>query len=272
METSMKNNNPKGTDHWDRIAKRTNGPLFQDQIALYKRKVHLDLISAWAPRGQAMSVLKTDLFEEAFGKDSLLDALGASYAFTVGIDISCIVVNKAKLKFPEYPSLVTNVCNLPFKEKSFDLIVSNSTLDHFPPRILPDTMNELWRILKPEGCLILTLDSRHNILHVLSNYIRRWMGKIYAERCYTIKETSRMLKESLFKITDVTAIYHIPPGVNFLAKKLHKSIGPGANKWIQYVIDICNKVGQFPTLFLSGRYIALRAIKTDKAKIEGKKE
>lgn len=262
------NNNPSQTDRWDRIAKKMSGPVFQGQIALYKKNEHLGLISAWALRGPAKSILKTDLFEEAFGEDSLLDVLGTYYNFAVGIDISQIAATKAKLRIKEHPSLVADTCHLPFKAESFDIVLSNSTLDHLPPHLLPGAISELERTLKPEGCLILTLDSRHNILHLLSNYFRRWMGKIYAERCYTVKEASRMLKESLFEITDVAAIYHVPPGVNFLAKQLFNIIGPKANSWIQSIINICDRVGKLPTCFLSGRYIALRAVKTRKSKLE----
>jgi len=157
----MSHNNLWGADYWDSIARKMNGPIFQDQIALYKRKEYLDLISIWAPSGNGKSTLKTDLFEEAFGRDSLIDTLGLSFTFTVGIDLSRVVVKKAKERLLGYPFLVSNICRLPFKEESFDFILSNSTLDHLPFDMLYDGINEMWRVLKNGGCLILTLDSRH---------------------------------------------------------------------------------------------------------------
>jgi hypothetical protein len=77
---------------------------------------------------------------------------------------------------------------------------------------------ELCRVLGRAGCLILTLDSRHNPLHVLSNYIRRWTGRIYAERCYTVSEVRTALVPQPVAVTDVTAIYHVPFAVNFLRR------------------------------------------------------
>ena len=60
---------------WDAVAAGQREPQFQEQIALYKRRENLDLVAAWAP-AHARVALKTDLFEEAFGNDALLDALG----------------------------------------------------------------------------------------------------------------------------------------------------------------------------------------------------
>ncbi len=266
----MSDNNPWGTDYWDGVARGMNGPIFQEQIALYKRKEYIDLISAWIPSDNRGSMLKTDLFEEAFGRDSLIDTLGLSYPLTVSIDISGTIVMKAKERLPAYPFLVGNICRLPFKEESFDFVLSNSTLDHLPIDMIPDAINELWRVLKQGGCMILTLDSRHNPLHLLSHYIRRWMGGYHEEHCFTIQETTALLDKGRFHVSDVTAIYHIPPGINFMAKMLYKAIGPHSDRLMQYIINIFHKVGQLPTRFITGRYIALRAVKAKESEYKEK--
>lgn len=266
----MSHNNLWGSDYWDGVARRMNGPIFQEQIAMYKRRLYLDLISAWAPPvedpthradREARTLLKTDLFEEAFGKDLLLDSLKEKYSTTIGMDISNVVAEKAKKQVPGISCLTNDVCNLPFKNESFDLILSNSTLDHLPFDMISNGINELWRVLKQGGCMILTLDSRHNPLHLLSHYIRRWMGGYYEERCFTIQEATALLNKGQFHVFDITAIYHIPPGINFMAKMLHKAIGPRSNRLIRYMIDIFHKGGQLPTRFFTGRFIAIHAVK-----------
>jgi SAM-dependent methyltransferase len=247
-------------EDWDALARRTTEPQFQEQIAFYKRQENLALIAAWAPP-QARSLLKTDLFEEGFGKDSLLDVLVEAYPMAVGMDISGVVAAAAKGRVPAARYVVSDACALPFKAERFDLIVSISTLDHLLPESLPHALGELCRVLRPAGCLILTLDSGHNPLHVLSNHLRRWLGRIYAERCYTVAELMVALAPYPVQVTETTAIYHVPFPVNFLAKKAHNVVGGRADAWIRGVIRLCRSVAALPTRFFTGRYIALRIVK-----------
>ena len=247
-------------EDWDALGRSMKEPQFQEQIALYKRRENLELISAWAPP-DVRRLLKTDLFEEGFGKDSLLDALVGTYPLVVGMDISHVVAAAAKGNVPGVGYVVSDTCALPFQRQSFDLIVSISTLDHLPPALLPGALGELCRVLRPAGCLILTLDSRHNPLHVLSNHIRRWTGRIYAERCYTVSEVRAALVPQPVAVTDVTAIYHVPFPVNFLAKKIRRLTGARADIWIRGVVGFCRGLAALPTRFFTGRYIALRIIK-----------
>src|SRR5437773_10850913 len=117
---------------WDSLAAGLREPQFQRQIALHKRRENLDLISAWAPR-RVRVVLKTDLFEEAFGGDALVDVLADTYPVVIGMDISKVVVEAASGRIPCAGHVVSDACHLPFKTASFDLVVSISTLDHLPP-------------------------------------------------------------------------------------------------------------------------------------------
>lgn len=251
---------PLTPDYWNALAGRMREPQFQEQLALYKRREHLDLIHAWAPRAAA-SLLKTDLFEEGFGQDLLLDSLAATAARSVGIDISAVTAAAAKARVPGASYLVGDACALPFREGSFDLIVSISTLDHLPLDSFPRAIDELARVLSPGGCLILTLDSRHNPLHVLSNLIRRRLGRIYAEHCYTVAEVAAVVATRPLTITDSTAVYHIPFPVNFLAKKLKRALGARSDRVIRTAVGIFRRLEALPTRFLTGRYIALRIVK-----------
>jgi len=245
---------------WDALARTMREPQFQEHLALHKRRENLDLISAWAPNG-VLRVLKTDLFEEAFGKDALLDALVGLYPTVVGMDISHVVTAAAKGNALGAAHVVSDTCVLPFRTESFDLIVSISTLDHLPPGLLPEALGELCRVLSPAGCLILTLDSRHNPLHVLSNHVRRWMRMIYAERCYTVNEVVAALARHPVVVTEVTAIYHVPFPVNFLAKALQRRVGARSAPWILGVVRMSRGLAKFRTRFFTGRYIALRIVK-----------
>lgn len=251
---------PLDPGYWNGLAERLGEPQFQKQIALSKRRENIELVAAWAPPG-ARRLLKTDVFEEAYGDDALLDALAAFCPAVVGMDVSRTVAAAARARWPGLPFLAADACALPFRAASFDLIVSISTLDHLPPHLLPTALGQLRDVLKPGGCLILTLDSRHNPLHVFSNYLRRRMGRIYAERCYTIGEVRAILERQAFVVTEATAIYHVQFPINFLAKKLSRLLGARADPPIRWAVGMCRALGALPTRLLTGRYVAFRAIK-----------
>ena len=62
--------------------------------------------------------------------------------------------------------------HLPFAQGAFDGIVSNSTLDHF--QSLDDllvSLKELFRVLRPGGQMILTLDNLSNPIILLRNWL-----------------------------------------------------------------------------------------------------
>jgi len=248
-------------EYWNQTASRIVPPHFQKEIALYKKKVHLDLVYRWALPGAYKRLLKTDLFEEAFGKDSLLEELSTSYGQAIGIDISGEVVARAKGNFPHNPLLVSDVRHLPFKDRSFDLIVSNSTLDHLRLGTFSSAIRELWRILQRGGCLILTLDSRHNPPHLLSHTLRNRMGRFHVERCYSMGETVGLLEGCGFHVLDHTVIYHIPPGINFLAKHLQSIMGNMIQRLMECFLHLSRVFDALPTRYLTGRYIAIKVLK-----------
>ena len=245
---------------WDGVASSLREPQFQEQLALYKRRETLALIAAWAPP-RVHRVLKTDLFEEGFGQDAILDALAGIYPVVVGMDISPVVVAAARARLSGITHVVGDAHALPFKAAAFDLVVSVSTLDHLPPDLLPRALAELCRVLAAGGCVVLTLDSRHNPLHVLSNVLRRRLGRIHAERCYTVGEVRAALSGQPVRVTDETAVYHVPFPVNFLAKRAEKLAGTRAHRPIQALVRAFEALGVLPTRFLTGRYIALRIVK-----------
>jgi SAM-dependent methyltransferase len=247
---------------WDALARSMREPQFHEQIALYKRREGLALVSSWAPP-QVRSVLKTDLFEEGFGHDALLDSFVGTYPMVIGMDVSSVVTAEARKRFPAAGYVVSDACALPFQEGSFDLIVSISTLDHLPPPLLAGALAELSRVLRRNGCLVLTLDSRHNPLHVFSNAFRRWLGRIHAERCYTIQEVQTAMAGQPWILTDATAIYHVPFPMNFLAKQAGKALGSRADGAIRVMVRACEALGRLPTRFFTGRYIALRLVRTE---------
>lgn len=247
--------------YWDRYSRKVQKGRFQDRIAQHKKDVHLRLIRAWAPSLTGRLVLKTDSYEEAFGRDALLDALAETAGKAIGLDISSEIASRAKNRFPGLSFLATTIKHLPFRTASFDVIVSNSTLDHLVVDDVPPALRELARVLKPGGTLVLTLDNKHNAWHVLSHWMRRAFGWFYTDRCYSVPQAIRLLQNAGFQVPAATAVFHVPFPVNFLAKTAERWFGRGVDPMIDQALRMFDRLDRLPTRLLTGRHIALKAVK-----------
>lgn len=250
--------------YWSRYALRVPRGFFHPRIARYKRMVHLRLLENWAPSLPGKAILKTDLYEEAFGEDALLDELGRRSGLAVGIEISPPTAARARARFAHDRILSATAASLPFRPSSFDVVFSNSTLDHLPPPEVERALAEFARVLKPRGLLILTLDNKHNPLHVLSHWVRRLFGWFYTDRCYTVEEARSAAGRSGFRVTAATAVYHVPFLVNFAAKQASRFLGRRLEPGLDRLLNLFDRGEERPTRFLTGRHIALRAVLSQK--------
>ena len=89
------------SSYWDEISDRIFENYYHDAvIGQLKRDAHLRLITRWCGDLRGKTVLKTDLFEEAFGGDALVDVLADTYPVVIGMDISKVVVEAARGRIP----------------------------------------------------------------------------------------------------------------------------------------------------------------------------
>jgi SAM-dependent methyltransferase len=144
-------------------------------VARQKQQVHLELVTRWTTQ-TAGRLLKTDLFEEGNGADQLLFDLRDQCAMPIGLDHDFDIVARARKRCPSGRAigfLVADVRSIPFKADSVDVLVSSSTLDHFSnKRDFELALQELGRVLRPGGVLILTLDNPLNPLY----WPLRWLS------------------------------------------------------------------------------------------------
>src|SRR6202030_1884380 len=103
------------------------------------------------------NLLKTDLFDEAMGS-GLYPLLSARARRVAALDFAPSVLAAATIRHPALLWCAADVRRLPFASGAFDVVVSNSTLDHF------DTREEIFaslrgfhRVLRPAGILLLTM-------------------------------------------------------------------------------------------------------------------
>lgn len=124
----------------------------------YCDALHTRLLDRWWPTAPVRRALKTDLFDEATGS-GLMGYLGRRAPEAVAVDLSSTAVRAARSRGVRL-GVRADVVDLPFAEGSFDLVVSNSTLDHLDDRrTITAALRELRRVTAPGGTVIVTLDN-----------------------------------------------------------------------------------------------------------------
>ncbi len=255
--------------YWDSLARMAAGHHLEANVAAYKRWEHVRLIRRWGGSLQGKVVLKTDLYEEAFGEDHFLFWLLNRGAAVIGMDVSPEVVRRAReraraLHKDFHCAMTTDVRRMAFKDAAFDLIISNSTLDNLPFRSVPYALSELRRILKPGGVLILTLDNGHNPLY-FSGYVLEKLfrtNRHYQDRCYSIQQVKALARQSRFHIQDTGAIVHLPTPFNKAAIFLTRCQGQRARRFLRRLIMFFAGAGKCKrTQRLTGWFLAFKMVK-----------
>ncbi|MCK4787846.1 MAG: class I SAM-dependent methyltransferase [Desulfobacteraceae bacterium] len=263
--------NESYTQYWDRIAQTINDvQQFDELIAEQFKRVYLNLLDRWIKYDQNQRVLKTDLFAEAFcpSRAFILDTL-QDIGDVVGIDISMEIACRAKLKASQQALTLLKYVNcdvrqLPFDDATFDLIISDSTLDHFRDKSdILIALTELSRVLNPGGTLIITMDNRGNIAEPL---FRLWthlgLSSIFLGKTYSIKELRQALAIIGLNVVDSTAIIHNPRFITWMGiKAIRKAVPHRFNHWIRRGLILLDKLERRNTKFLTGQFAAVKALK-----------
>lgn len=255
-------------DYWDSTASARDVSLFEKNVARYYRDEHIKLIEDWAGGLKGKKILKTDLYEESFSEEKFLFYFSEKGSYVFGMDIASNIAFKAKMQ-AKASGLVFNTCvacdvrECAFKDSSFDVVISNSTLDNLATGDVDKAMAELRRILKPQGRLILTLDNRNNFLYHLGYQIEKAINTngYYQDKCYSLREARALAVSNNFIVEDITAIVHIPTPFNKIAILLEKTKIKFFDCLIWHCVKLFSKLGNKRTKFLTGWFIALKLAK-----------
>lgn len=233
-------------------------------VAAQKRSEHQKLIRDWAGESFSGHVLKTDLFEEAYGSDRILFDLFASASRVTGIDIEFSTVQKAMVNCP-LPSarfLTTDLRQFAIQSASVDLIVSNSTLDHFETRAeFEAAVAQIAGVLRPGGLLIITMDNPWNPLYHLLRWscrLRRWPFALgYTTSAPQLRQS---LERAGLRVEATAELIHNPRLVStvlFLA--LRKLLGRYADAPVRLLLALFALLGRLPTRSFTACFVAAAA-------------
>lgn len=257
---------------WNRVGHdwrpaRSANPLLAD----HKRRVYTDLLNAWSGGARPLRALKTDMFAEAFNDEEFVSGLAWSHQM-VGIDISCSILQRARerLRTDELHGYVTcDVTRLPFRDGSFDLVVSDSTLDHFPTTSeIHASLEELARVLSPGGRLIVSIDNPANLTYPPRRLVRLWMRLGLAPYYVGVTLSSGRLRAALeslgMTVAHETAILHYPhpDGIVRFCERCVTCMGRGhLDGLVARLFRASERLGNTRLRYATGRYLAVDAVK-----------
>ncbi|MGQ9635582.1 MAG: class I SAM-dependent methyltransferase [Bryobacteraceae bacterium] len=257
---------PSQASEWERLSRQASASWYLDPlVAAQKRRLHQELIRRWAGPNFAGRLLKTDVFEEAHGKDYILFDLFPE-AEALGMDVSLESARRALRRNlnPRCSFLAADVTRLPLRTGSVDLVLSPSTLDHFSScQQLRQAVEEIARVLRPGGVAVITLDNAENPLY----WLLRW-----ASRCgwtpfrlgatLRLLQLSGLLQEAGLAVTDTELLIHNPRAVStLLFLSLRRLLGRRADKPIGALLKLFSWLQHFPTRRWTACFVAARAEK-----------
>jgi SAM-dependent methyltransferase len=223
-----------------------------------------DWLEKQLPVGRLQAALKTDAFDEAVG-DGVYPSLQKASERVYAIDISASACRLAVDRWSRLAATASDVRNLAFRDDSFDLVLSLSTLDHFASvSEIESALRDLCRVLRPGGCLLLTLDNLSNPFVRLRNSLHWRFLKGSGLVPYPVGVTLRpdqlreLLERTGFEVRDLRTLMHVPraPAVA-LAGLLDRADGPLAGRFFCRIHRWFELLAKLPTWRWSGCYIAV---------------
>jgi len=258
------------TGYWDTVAAEWHASHPQELWRQHSDAVNAGLLRRWLPAAPSNRILKTDAFDEAVG-DGLYPLLASRSAATVALDISTSALHSARRRHRRLAGCAADARVLPFAVDTFDVIVSNSTLDHFPHGTdIVSSLREMHRVLKPGGRLLLTLDNPLNPVIALRNKLpfrflnRMGLVPYYVGATYGPRALRRILCEVGFDLHDMTAVMHCPRVIGVqLATLLSRHAAAATQRRVLNSWMALEGLAKWPTRFLTGHFVAVLAVKPD---------
>lgn len=254
--------------YWNSVSRTFIVGEQQSLWRCHSDQINISLLKDWMGGRPCTDLLKTDLFDEAVSQ-GLYPFLQEHAEIVHGIDCAPEIVEEAKERFPELNAICADVRDLPYSDNRFDVVVSNSTLDHFQSTDdIEAGLLEIYRTLRQGGELQISIDNLQNPIISLRNLlpyrllrslhlVPYFVGKTYGRRGLTTA-----LEKAGFQILDTRAIMHCPRVLAVaVARILQKRV---SNKTQQRFLALLAKfefLARLPTGFFTGHFVAIRALK-----------
>lgn len=255
-------------DYWDEVGMEWRGGDRDRLWRHYSDSVYRRFLEHRLSRGGPERVLKTDMFDEAAAQ-GVYDLLAHRCSAVVGIDISAQVLRAARHNVGIVPLVCGDVQRLPFRDESFDVVISMSTLDHF--HSLDEmfaAIGELRRVVRPRGELLLTIDNLANPLIAVRNALPfPWLHKLglvpyFVGATCGPRRLQRALLAMGFEVCESGALLHCPRVLAVLLLRfLYDRAGEGTWRWVIRALNAFEGLSEWPTRYVTGNFVYVRAVR-----------
>jgi SAM-dependent methyltransferase len=254
--------------YWDTVARDWSDTQPQSLWRAHSDAINISFLARWMPAAGIERVLKTDLFDEAYSQ-GLYPFLSANVKTVFGMDISELPSRAARSRYNGFRTICADVRQLPFVDEAFDLLVSNSTLDHFESHEeIIASLRELHRVLQPGGHLLLTLDNMANPAVALRNRLpfrllnRLGIVPYYVGASFGPWRLKSVLQRMDFEVTEVTSLMHFPRVLGVaITRLLERHATTSTQQKILRFLLAFERLSKLPTRFITGQFVAVKAVK-----------
>jgi len=259
----------KDSQYWDGVAYRWSDRRRQ---ALWRRfcdRINGRMIRRAVAGCSGGRALKTDLFDETIGSSKLISELARGERQVFGIDLSPVSARAARRSTPTLGACASDARRLPFADRAFDIVLSNSTLDHMDSlQDVAGALGEICRVLRPGGRLLLTLDNLSNPVVALRAVLpQRWLHALrlvpyYVGATCGPKRLRRLVEEAGLEVEEIGAMMHCPrlPAVA-MANLLERRESERLDNLYCDILFRCESLERLPTRYLSGYFVRLIAVR-----------
>jgi len=253
--------------YWNSVA-RSRSSVLAELWRRHADAVNVALCDRWWPASRVEHVLKTDLFDESCGV-GLLPHVAERSRRAHGMDHSVETARHAHQRLPGARLVVADVRRLPYQTGTFDLVISNSTLDHFVQTDqIARSLAEIHRVLAADGRLILTMDNPVNPIVAFRNALPfSWVARTglvpyFVGATCGPRKGMRLLTTAGFDVNETTAILHCPRVIAVAwAAWLSQRTSAGSRNWFLQWLKEWERFELWPTRYLSGYFVAWMAVK-----------
>jgi SAM-dependent methyltransferase len=212
--------------------------------------------------------LKTDAFEEAMG-GGLAVWLAERVQQVCCMDVAPSILRQARRRHPGLSAvmLAADARQLPLRSSGWDLVVSTSTLDHFETaEDLERSLEELIRVLRPGGELVITLDNpAHPLLWLRSRMLPelRRLGVIpyFVGVSWNACELRRWLEARRWQVLECSTILHCPRVLAIPLCRLAARLGRTVSRRMLGALEGFEALAHTPLANRTGHFIAVHARK-----------